>query len=79
MSAFDIDIPRKDHTMKIQVEKREKELEPRFNLYYNDQLSGCMHNNENGVWIYEPHAHEALILSAEEIQDLGKQILQQAD
>lgn len=79
MSSFHIDIPRKDHAMKIRVEKLEKELRPTFNLYYNDQLSGCMYDNKNGIWIYEPHAHEALILSAEEIQQLGKQILQQAD
>ncbi len=78
MSLFNIDIPRKDHTMKIQVEKRERELQQTYNLFYNGQLFGCLVCNENNIWIYEPHAHEALILNAEEIQHLGKQIAGQA-
>lgn len=78
MTPFNIDIPRKDHSMKIRIEKLEKGSRPIYNLFYNDQLSGCMFDNENGIWIYEPHAHEALLLSAEEIQHLGKQILEQA-
>lgn len=78
MSSYYIEIPRKDHTMKIRAEKAEKESRPTYNLFYNDQVSGCMMDNENGIWIYEPHAHEALLLSAEEIQYLGQQIVEQS-
>ena len=78
MNQFNIDIPRKDHTMEIKVEKVEGEKQPTFNLFYCDQFSGCMYCNEHSIWIYEPHGHEALLLSAEEIQHLGKQISQQA-
>jgi len=78
MDPIHVDIPRKDHSMKIRVEKMEKKPQPSYSLFYNDQLCGCMVDNENGVWIYEPHAHEALLLSAEEIQHLGKQIKEQA-
>ena len=77
MNTFHIDIPRKDHTMKIRVEKADSGPKRTYNLFYNDQFSGCMFDNENGIWIYEPHAHEALILNAEEIQHLGKQISEQ--
>jgi hypothetical protein len=45
-----------------------------FDLFYCDQLCGCIFANENGVWIYEPHAHAALILDADEIQHLGREI-----
>lgn len=78
MSSFNIDIPRKDHTMEIRVEKAEGEKQPTYNLYYCDQYSGCIFCNENNIWIYQPHAHEALILNAEEIQHLGKQISEKA-
>ncbi len=78
MSPFTIGIPRKDHTMEISVEKVEGEKHPTYNLFYCGQSAGCMFCNENNIWIYEPHGHEALILSAEEIQHLGKQISEQA-
>ncbi len=74
MNSFHIDIPRKDHTMTIRVEDANKPKLTAYNLFYNDQLFGCLVCNENNIWIYEPHAHEALILNAEEIQHLGKQI-----
>ncbi|MVN22585.1 hypothetical protein [Mucilaginibacter arboris] len=64
--------------MKVGIEKVETESRPTYSLYYNNQECGCMMDNENGIWIYEPNGHEALILSAEEIQHLGKQILEQA-
>ena len=77
MSKFIIDIHRKDHCLEIGAEKAEKELRPTYNLFYKEQSCGCLYCNENNVWIYEPHGHEALILSAEEIQHLGKNILEQ--
>jgi hypothetical protein len=77
MNSFHIDIPRKDHTMTIRVEDANKPKLTAYNLFYNDQLSGCLVCNENNIWIYEPHTHEALILNAEEIQHLGKQISEQ--
>ncbi|RYE28316.1 MAG: hypothetical protein EOP42_17205 [Sphingobacteriaceae bacterium] len=79
MSTFNIDIPRKDHTMTVRVEDANKLKLTAYNLFYEDQLFGCLVCNENNVWIYEPHAHEALILNAEEIQALGKQISEHAN
>lgn len=78
MTPFTIRIPRKDHTMEIDIEKVDGEKHPTYSLFYCGQSSGCMYCNENNVWIYEPHGHEALLLSAEEIQHLGKNINEQA-
>ncbi len=74
MNPFNIEIPRKDHPMTVRVENSNKPNLTAYNLFYEDQLFGCLVCNENNVWIYEPHAHEALILNGEEIQHLGKQI-----
>lgn len=76
MNPITIEIPRKDHNMTVRVENANKPKLTAYNLFYEDQLFGCLVCNENNVWIYEPHGHEALILNAEEIQHLGKQISQ---
>jgi hypothetical protein len=74
-NIFEIDIPRKDHPMVVMVQPRNDDNAAHiFDLFYCDQLCGCMFKNEHGVWIYEPHAHAALILNAEEIQHLGADI-----
>ncbi|RYE28524.1 MAG: hypothetical protein EOP42_16670 [Sphingobacteriaceae bacterium] len=79
MNPFNIEIPRKDHNMIVRVENADKPKLTAYNLFYEDQLFGCLVCNENNIWIYEPHAHEALILNAEEIQHLGKQINEQVN
>jgi len=74
-NSFEIDIPMKDHPMAVLVEPRDDAKNANvFDLYYCDQLCGCIFMNENNVWIYEPHAHAALLLDAEQIQHLGKEI-----
>lgn len=74
-TSFEIDIPRKDHPMAVIVTSRDvKESAKVFDLFYCDQLCGCIFQNENSIWIYEPHAHAALLLDAEEIQHLGREI-----
>jgi hypothetical protein len=74
-NSFEIDIPRKDHPMAVIVQPRENaESANVFDLYYCDQFCGCMFQNENSIWIYEPHEHAALLLNAEEIQHLGHEI-----
>jgi hypothetical protein len=74
-NSFEIDIPMKDHPMAVIVKAREPQTTiPTFDLFYCDQLCGCIFRNEHGVWIYEPHAHAALLLDAEQIQHLGKEI-----
>jgi hypothetical protein len=74
MNTFEIDIPRKDHPLAVIVQPREAKEANIFDLYYCDELCGCIFKNENNVWIYEPHAHAGLLLDAEEIQHLGKAI-----
>jgi hypothetical protein len=74
MNTFEIDIPRKDHPLAVIVQPREGEETNIFDLYYCDEFCGCIFQNENSVWIYEPHAHAGLLLNAEEIQHLGKAI-----
>jgi hypothetical protein len=74
MNTFEIDIPRKDHPLAVIVQPRKGEETNIFDLYYCDELCGCIFQNENSVWIYEPHAHAGLLLNAEEIQHLGKAI-----
>jgi hypothetical protein len=73
-NSFEIDIPKKDHPMAVIVQPREGEKANIFDLYYCDELCGCIFQNENGIWIYEPHAHAGLLLDAEEIQHLGREI-----
>lgn len=74
-TSFEIDIPRKDHPMAVIVTSRDVEESAKvFDLFYCDQLCGCIFQNENSIWIYEPHAHAALLLDAEEIQHLGREI-----
>ena len=74
-NTFEIDIPKKDHPMAVIVKRRDEADNANvFDLYYCDQLCGCIFQNENSVWIYEPHAHAGLLLDAEEIQHLGKEI-----
>ena len=75
INTFEIDIPRKDHPMAVIVKRRDETDNANiFDLYYCDELCGCMFQNENSIWIYEPHAHAALLFNAEEIQHLGKAI-----
>ena len=78
MNKFKVTIPRKDHGMEIEVLEAEGEKRPTYNLSYNDETVGCMYCNEHNIWIYEPHGKEALLLNAEEIQHLGKNISQSA-
>jgi hypothetical protein len=74
-NSFEIDIPMKDRPMAVIVKQREKAEEANvFDIYYCDELCGCMFKNENNVWIYEPHAHAALLLDDVQIQHLGKEI-----
>lgn len=72
-NTFEIDIPMKDHPVVIIVKPRDQDKNV-FDLYYCDELCGCMVKNEHGIWIYEPHAHAALLLNAEQIQHLGHEI-----
>ena len=79
-TSFEIDIPRKDHPMAVIVTSRDdRESANVFDLFYCDQLCGCIFHNENGIWIYEPHAHAALLLDAEEIQHLGREISERSN
>ncbi|MFD1255459.1 hypothetical protein ACFQ3S_01510 [Mucilaginibacter terrae] len=72
---FEIDIPMKDHPMAVMVQRRDETDNAHvFDLYYCNEFCGCMFQNQNGVWIYEPHAHAALLFDAEQIQHLGKEI-----
>jgi hypothetical protein len=73
-NAFEIDIPMKDRPMVIMVKPREADASNVFDLYYCDELCGCLVKNEHNIWIYEPHAHAALLLNAEQIQHLGQEI-----
>lgn len=74
-NTFEIDIPMKDHPMAVIVKPREDANSTNvFDLYYCDELCGCIFMNENSVWIYEPHAHAALLLDAGQIQHLGREI-----
>lgn len=65
--------------MEIQVEQAEGETRPTYNLHYCEDYVGCMYCNIHNIWIYEPHGKEALLLNAEEIQEFGKNIAQQAN
>ncbi len=77
--AFEIDIPMKDRPMAVMIKQREEaETANVFDIYYCDELCGCIFKNENNVWIYEPHAHAALLLDDTQIQHLGKGIADQA-
>ncbi len=74
-SSFEIDIPKKDKPIAVTVQPRnETDKANVYDLYYCEQLCGCIFKNENGVWIYEPHAHAGLLLSPEQIQHLGTEI-----
>ncbi|MBS7565176.1 hypothetical protein KHS38_12255 [Mucilaginibacter sp. Bleaf8] len=71
-NTFEIDIPMKDHPMVIMVKPRSESNS--YDLFYCDELCGCFFKNEHSVWIYEPHAHAALLLNAEQLQHLGQEI-----
>jgi len=74
-NTFEIDIPRKDHPLAVIIKPREDTQNTHvFDLYYCEELCGCMFMNENSIWIYEPHVHAGLLLDAEQIQHLGKEI-----
>jgi hypothetical protein len=78
-NTFEIDIPRKDHPLVVIVQPRDNESAANvFDLYYCEQLCGSIFKNEHSIWIYEPHAHAALILDAGEIQHLGAAIAEQS-
>ena len=73
--SFEIDIPKKDHPLAVIVKQREEPSEANvFDLFYCDELCGCIFKNEHNIWIYEPHAHAGLLLDADQIQHLGKEI-----
>ncbi|WP_345952388.1 hypothetical protein [Mucilaginibacter sp. PAMB04168] len=74
-NTFEIDIPKKDHPIAVIVQSRDDADSANvFDLFYCDQLCGCIFKNEHNIWIYEPHAHAGLLLDAEQIQHLGKEI-----
>lgn len=75
MNSFDIEIPMKDHPMVVTIHPA-PDKESTYNLYYSDELCGCMFCNEHNVWIYEPHHHAALLLDEEHIKHLGHEISQ---
>jgi len=70
---FDISIPMKDHPMIVTAQSK-PDTSNTYDLYYCDALCGCIFCNEHNIWIYEPHAHAGLLLNAEQIQFLGKEI-----
>jgi hypothetical protein len=74
-TSFEIDVPMKDHPVAIVVTPKE-DTDNVYHLSYCDEPCGLMLCNENGVWIYEPHAHAALLFDAEHIQHLGAAIKQ---
>ena len=75
MSSFEIDIPMKDHPLVITVKQADNaEPQQKFDLYYCGELCGYIFCNEHNVWIYEPHQHAGLLLDADQIQHLGKEI-----
>jgi hypothetical protein len=74
-TSYTINIPMKDHPMEVVAKQREDAGSANvFDLYYCDELCGCIFKNEHNIWIYEPHAHAGLLLNAEQIQHLGGQI-----
>ncbi|QJD94543.1 hypothetical protein HH214_00970 [Mucilaginibacter robiniae] len=78
-NTFEIDIPMKDHPMAVVVKSRDDESTAVvYDLFYCDQLCGCIFKNEHSIWIYEPHQHAGLLLGPEQIQHLGKEIDAQA-
>ncbi|WP_295769330.1 hypothetical protein [uncultured Mucilaginibacter sp.] len=78
-NVFEIEIPKKDHALAVKVQRREKAEEANvFDLYYCDELCGCIFKNEHNIWIYEPHAHAGLLLDADQIQHLGHEIGERA-
>ncbi|MVN91548.1 hypothetical protein [Mucilaginibacter aquatilis] len=78
-NVFEIEIPKKDHAIAVKVQRREKSEEANvFDLYYCDELCGCIFKNEHNIWIYEPHAHAGLLLDASQIQHLGHEIGEKA-
>lgn len=74
-NSFEIDVPMKDHPVVIMVKPRAGDSNS-FDLEYCDEYCGCMFRNEHSIWIYEPHAHAALLFNAEQIQHLGASIQQ---
>lgn len=77
MNSFEVTIPMKDHPMVITIKAADKEST--YDLYYDNELCGCLFCNEHNVWIYEPHHqhHAALLFDPEHIQQLGHEISQQ--
>lgn len=77
--SFEVDIPMKDRPMAVMVRPRnETDKANVYDLYYCEQLCGCIFKNEHNIWIYEPHAHAGLLLDAEQIQHLGQKIAEQS-
>lgn len=72
-NSFEIDVPMKDHPVVIFVKPR-TDNDRAFDLEYCNEYCGCMFVNEHGIWIYEPHAHAALLFNEEQIQHLGAAI-----
>lgn len=74
MNPFDVEIPMIDRPLVITVKLRDGQTPPVHDLYYCNELTGCLFCNEHNVWIYEPHQHAALLLNEEQIKHLGKAI-----